>query len=331
MAKVKYADEAIMPDVQYGKHENRKHGFEHPWEGVGQSIAGQPQEAWAKIAGLDWELEKQHAFYGPEDGSRCVRIKNRRTWVKKGTDEVFINQCGLSWEPLQNRKMLDFVGQYSKAGGVVPEVAGTLKDERIPFVLARINKDIEPAKGDKLRSYLLFSFPHIVGQSIRIRTYSLRLLCENGMFSTNRATEYQQSHIGTFDFEAAKERVNQAHKELEEAEKRYKTIMKLKLSIDEAISQVLVPVFEPKLLKDEKRKNDLANPEVHGKKIEAIVQSIREGAGATPGTGWGVLNGVTHWADHVAGKTKATRLFNSLMGDNSRKKAAVEKRLLELA
>jgi phage/plasmid-like protein (TIGR03299 family) len=330
MARVKNVDEAIMPDVQYGKHENRKHGFEHPWEGIGQSIEGKPQEAWAGIAGLDWQLEKQHAFYGPSDGSKCVRIPNRRIWVKAGTQRVFA-QCGIHWEPLQNDKMLEFVGQYSKAGGIVPEVAGTLKDERIPFVLARINKDIEPAKGDKLRSYLLFSFPHIVGQAIRIRTYSLRLLCENGMFSTTRATEYSQSHIGEFDFEAAKERVNQAHKELEEAEKRYRVIMKLKLSIDEAISQVLVPVFAPNLLKGDKAKNDLSNPEVHGKKIEAIVQSIREGAGATPGTGWGVLNGVTHWADHVAGKTKPTRLFNSLMGDNSRKKAQVEKRLLELA
>jgi hypothetical protein len=65
--------------------------------------------------------------------------------------------------------------------------------------------------------------------------------------------------------------------------------------------------------------------------VHAILESYRNAPGAIEGTGWGLLNGVTHWADHVAGRNASTRAHRAWFGDRAEKKVAVERRLLELA
>jgi hypothetical protein len=91
-----------------------------------------------------------------------------------------------------------------------------------------------------------------------------------------------------------------------------------------------VPVFMPEIL-DKPVFADIMNPDVMPDKISAIVNSIQTAPGAINGNGWGVLNGVTHWADHVAGRDNASRMFRSWMGDYSNLKLETEKKLLELA
>ena len=127
-------------------------------------------------------------------------------------------------------------------------VAGALREGGLVFALARINKEFEVGKGDRIKSYLMFSSPHRVGEAIRVKTLTLRLVCMNGLFTTNHAVEYSQSHIGMFDFAKARERVNFAHDELAEAEKRYKRIRALKMNIDDAMNKVLAPILAPDLV-----------------------------------------------------------------------------------
>jgi hypothetical protein len=50
--------------------------------------------------------------------------------------------------------------------------------------------------------------------------------------------------------------------------------------------------------------------------------------GAEPGNGWGVLNAVTYYADHIASRTADKRLANSWMGKTGNQKQQVLKALL---
>jgi len=73
------------------------------------------------------------------------------------------------------------------------------------------------------------------------------------------------------------------------------------------------------------------DPKEQNKHLSEILWSINKAPGATPNNGWGVLNGVTHWADHMAGNKADARLFNSWLGERSRLKLAVNDALLEMA
>ena len=48
--------------------------------------------------------------------------------------------------------------------------------------------------------------------------------------------------------------------------------------------------------------------------LQDVLWATEKAKGATPGNGWGVLNGVTYWADHIAGNSMDSRLFNSWLG-----------------
>lgn len=295
-----------------------------PWAGFGTVIPpDMPRAEWAKASGLDWELKRNHKFWSEnQDKGPYTRIPNKFAWTRG--DEVYA-ETGFAWQPLQNVDALNFMAEYAEAGGVTVEVAGAMAGGKVPFCLARINREFEIGKGDRVKSYLVITSPHIVGQSIKVKTLTMRLICLNGMTSTNESSEYSQSHIHAFNFDMAKERVAFAHEELGKMEKRFKTISKLKLNIDDAMRKVIIPVFEPELTKVE----DVT--ETGSRKLNEILTSILHSPGAQPETGWGVLNGVTHWADHVAGRSSSARLMSGWLGKNNKAKHKVENLLFEMA
>jgi hypothetical protein len=59
--------------------------------------------------------------------------------------------------------------------------------------------------------------------------------------------------------------------------------------------------------------------------------AVDKAPGATPGNGWGVLNGVTYWADHMAGREADARMFRSWLGHTGQRKQAVKEELLAMA
>ncbi len=65
--------------------------------------------------------------------------------------------------------------------------------------------------------------------------------------------------------------------------------------------------------------------------LRQVLHSYVKAPGAAPGTGWGVLNAVTHWADHVAGNKASTRFDKAMFGVNAKLKNRVANELLELA
>lgn len=311
---------------------------EVPWHGLGKEV---PQnvsvEEMTEAAGLRWTLEK----VGPlsavtETDQGPVEIKTDRFAVVRSTDRKVMTVCAGAWEPMQPVEVMEFMRDYVAAGEATLETAGSLRGGKVIWSLARLNHSFEVTAGDRVGGYLLITAPNEVGKGITVRTTTIRVVCANtmamAMDAENGQTEYRQSHIGGFREEDAKEAVGRAHERLAEAERRAKTISKLKLSIDDAVQNVLAPVFFPAATEEAL---ELINAEgSRPKRLEEIITSIRTAPGQDGGvqdTGWGILNGVTHWADHVAGRTAEARLHRSWLGDNGVAKRRVEQKLLELA
>ncbi len=305
---------------------------EVPWHGLGNRVdANTSPEDMEKAAGLDWKVHLSPLYAEAPNGD-VIEVPDRFALIRDKDNKV-LTVAGSRWKPLQNADMLGFMRDYVAAGGATLETAGSLHGGKIVWGLANLNHSFEVTKGDKVNGYLLFTSPHEVGKSILLSTTSVRVVCQNTMTIAMRqgTVEYRQSHIHDFDVDAAKAAIENAHECLDRAAKQAKTLSKLKLGIEDAVKKVLVPVMFPEIAEDDEMLTHIMNQETQPKNLQQIIHTINTGPGATPENGWGVLNGITHWCDHVAGRSSSTRLFRSWVGDLRQLKLDVNDKLLELA
>lgn len=305
-----------------------------PWHGLGARVDSNVSvEEMLEAAGLGWELERKPLMADMGDGE-MLPIEDKSAWIRN-TDRRIMAVSSNNWRPLQPAETIGFMRNYVAAGAATLETAGSLRDGKVVWGLARLNHDFEVRAGDKVNGYLLITSPNTVGSAITIRTTTVRVVCANTMALAEQGgtVQYRQNHMSQFDVEAAKAAVGEAHEQLLRAEQNAKTLDRLKLSISDAITKVLVPVFHPEIAEDAEVMRQIEKPQVMPKKLAQILESVERAPGnkEIADTGWAVMNGVTHWADHVYGHNAGTRMMRSWMGDNSRHKLEVERRLLELA
>jgi phage/plasmid-like protein (TIGR03299 family) len=304
-----------------------------PWHGLGARIedSATPEE-FLKAAKLDWKvnLYPLTAKVGDEE----ISIPGRFALIRDNDNQV-MTVTGSAWKPLQNSETLDFMTRYCAAGGAKMETAGSLRNGKIVWGLAKLAHSFEVRPGDRVEGYLLITSPHVVGQAITVRTTTVRVVCANTMALAERSQDsevhYRQSHLSVFDVDAAKAAVENAHEELASCERRAKTLDKLKISAEDAVRKILVPTFMPEIMTDSDLIKNIMNADVMPRKIAEILQSVENAPGAIADNGWGVLNGVTHWVDHVQGQGAESRMYRSWVGDYGRKKLEVEQRLMNLA
>lgn len=299
-----------------------------PWHGIGARVDKCVSiDDMLQAAGLNWQVNL-HPLHAIIDGEP-VHVPGRFALIRD-TDRRVLTVTGKSWWPLQNADTLGFMRDYVEAGGATLETAGSLRKGKIVWGLARLNHSFDVRPGDRVNGYLLITSPHEVGKAITIRTTTVRVVCANTMAMANATgtVNYRQNHLTAFDISAAKEAVGNAHEQLAEAEKRAKTLANLKLSLQDAVKLVLAPAleFETSGLDD----GQIMDTALQPKSLQEIIESINTAPGAIPDNGWGILNGVTHWADHVTGHNNATRMFRAWVSDTGALKLDVEKRLLEL-
>lgn len=312
-----------------------------PWHGLGARVDQSTSvEEMQKAAGLDWEILRLPLQVAPSDDTpeefECIDVPERFAHVRS-TDGKLMAVSSPAWKCLQPKDTLGFMKNYVEAGAATLETAGSLRGGRVVWGLARLNHSFEVTKGDVVNGYLLITSPNEVGKAITVRTTTVRVVCANtmamAMSGGNGETQYRQSHMKAFDVDAAKEAVGNAHEQLAHAEQNARTLQKLKLSISDTITKVLVPVFYPEATEDEDHMAALHAEEHQPKMLKQVLASIEQGPGAdvSSDTAWDVLNGFTHWSDHVAGRSAEARMHRSWLGDNMIKKLEVERKLLELA
>lgn len=314
-----------------------------PWHGLGARVDSDVSvEEMLEAAGLNWHMKKVPLTLGWDGSDETadwagVSVPNRYAHVRN-TDGKIMAVASENWQPLQPADTLGFMRDYVAAGAATLETAGSLREGKVVWGLARLNHNFEVRPGDRVNGYVLITSPNTVGTAITVRTTTVRVVCANTMALAHAAGEdglhYRQTHMGEFDAEAAKAVLGEAHEQLAVAERNAKILDGLKLSASDAVAKVLAPVFFPEVVEEgPEAVESLMLPESQPKKMVELLTSIVESPGnrEIAGTGWAVLNGVTHWADHVAGRSASARLNRAWLGDTGRAKLDVEKKLLELA
>lgn len=302
---------------------------EVPWHGLGEYVADAPTPTAAlKTAGIDWRVNKEKLFLA--DGKDVFG----HYALVRDSDGKVLDVVGKDYHPHQNRDTFKLFDAFAKAGGATMETAGSLKGGKLIWGLARLKRDIEVTKGDKLRNYLLLASPHEQGKSAIFKATNVRVVCMNTMTMALRevSTEMRIHHRKEFD-DSILDRAKDVFGVTEEVhngfEKNAKKLSKIKVNMDDVV-RILAPVFQ-KGDDVEQLVTHRTEAGVFAPRMKLLLDVYERAPGAVPGNAWGVFNAVTYWADHLASRTPDKRLERAWVGKTAQLKDKVLSTLLDMA
>jgi phage/plasmid-like protein (TIGR03299 family) len=317
---------------------------ERPWHGLGQQmLPGASADDMKKAAGLDWSIGMQPLWTKDSEGN-LVEVPSHRVAVRS-SDGAQFTVASDRWTPTQNEAFFEFAREFAAETGSFVETAGSLRGGKTPFTLININRDFFVGRSeDVVKNYLLLSWSHVVGKANKAKAVSTRVVCANteAMAMRERGMEVSQTHSAVFDFGAVRGMYDLAVAAAARQEADYNKLATVKLGqfdVVKFLQPLLQPVTEEKLaeldLTEEGFQRALwqGTVKLNGP-LEDVLDSMQTAPGATPGqeqTGWSVLNGMTYWTNHRAGRVRDARLTSAWFGDRADMVANAKQKLLELA
>ena len=305
--------------------ETMAYAGEVPWHGLGVPVSNDltPNQMMKK-AGLDWTVEQIDSYVTVGD----KKIPTGMKALVRSSDNKVLTQVGKNWDPVQNEEAFEFFSEYCLAGDMSMETAGSLRDGKMVWGLAKVKESFDIGKNDQVDSYLLFANPHEYGKSIDIRFTPIRVVCNNTLSMALASVKNQGAklnHRKVFDADHVKETMGLASEKFSQ----YKDVAQFLASKNfsaKALVQYYNEVF-PRTYQGKKpvtveKFEDLSTT---GQDAYSVLET-QPGAEMGAGTWWQALNSVTYLTDHKMGREADSRMASAWFGRNqTRKIKAVEK------
>lgn len=304
-----------------------------PWHGLGQALTPDADvDTWRKEAGLDWEIERSPVLYEPAVKSLyqdVLAVPDRHVLYRSDT-RAALSVVSDSYQIVQPATVLEFFRDLVGAAGFTLDTAGSLFGGRKLWALAKVADDFRLRGQDALKGYLLLATSCDGSFATRAQFTSVRVVCNNTLQmarkdgSTPRITV---PHSTTFDIASVKRSLGvseQAWADFTDLADRLSNI-----KVNQAFAEKwLVETFgDPdKTLEEQPSKRTMVS----------VWQSITLSPGSqlksARETAWGLVNGVTHYIDHVRrAKTPAHRLDSAWFGEGAEIKKKAVSVALQLA
>jgi phage/plasmid-like protein (TIGR03299 family) len=299
-----------------------------PWHGLGVKVSNDltPTQM-LKAAGLDWTVDPVELF--AEVGSKRLPTGHRA--LVRSSDQRVIEVITDDWNPVQNEAAFEFFNDFVAHGDMSMETAGSLKDGKIVWALAKVKESFDLFGGkDRVDAYLHFTNPHQYGQSIDVRFTPIRVVCNNTLtLSLNSKSKnmVKVSHRREFDADQVKEALGIAKQKLA----KYKEMAEF-LSQKQYSNENVVDYFKrifPVLTTKEESKKVLSNSAERG--LEIVKFDSQPGAEYGKGTWWEVFNATTYMIDHEIGRSVDARLTSAWYGANKNLKTKALETAVEMA
>lgn len=304
-------------------HEVEKMFFvgETPWHGLGHRLEAAPTSAEAiKCAGLDWAVETV-PLVTSDTTAPVPAVATRRV-----TDGSILGVVGTGYKPLQNTEAFGFFDPFLAAGEASLHTAGSLRNGRRVWVLAKINRApsvILP--GDEVEKYVLLSNSHDGTLAVRVGFTPIRVVCANTMalaHGSEGSKLIRIRHSGNVvaALDEVRNVMNTANQNFEATAEQFRRMARRGCNEDD-LKKYVQRVFPA------------VNVDVPGRSrvLESIQRLCVEGRGAerpgVRGTYWGAYNAITEHLAYERGRSPDSRLDNLWFGDG----ANLNARALEVA
>lgn len=294
--------------------ENMFYVNEVPWHGLGVKLNSPPTiEEAIRCGGLDWKVSRKQLVM-EESNIKVPAFANVRD-----TDQSVLGIVGPTYRPLQNVDAFKWFQPYVDSGEVELETAGSLRQGRHVWVLARIKRDpIEIVANDAVLSYILLSNSHNGTASIRAGLTGVRVVCANTVAAAHTSASSKLLKIRHTD--AAPAALEDVRNSLDLAYREFKTTTEgMKQMASKGVTPATLQkyvrlVFEPKIVLD----NEEAQEKLD-RQLARVIPLFEKGRGndmpGVKGTMWGAYNAVTELLTWERGRSNDTRLENLWLGD----------------
>jgi phage/plasmid-like protein (TIGR03299 family) len=318
---------AHMLEIVEGKAQMAYAG-DVPWHGLGVKVSNDltPLQM-LKAAGLDWTVDPVELF--AEVGDKRLATGHRA--LVRSTDQRVIDVITDDWNPVQNEQAFEFFNDFVAHGDMSMETAGSLKDGKIIWALAKVKDSFDLFGGkDRVDAYLHFTNPHQYGQSIDVRFTPIRVVCNNTLtLSLNQKSKnmVKVSHRRQFDPDQVKEALGVAKQKLAKYKEMAEFLSKKRYT-NENVVDYFKRIF-PVLTTKQDSKKELSNSAERG--LEIVKYDSQPGAEYGKGTYWELFNAVTYMTDHEIGRSVDARLTSAWYGANKNLKTKALEMALEMA
>ena len=200
---------------------------EMPWHQMGIIIEDAPtSEDAIRLAGLDWSVNQEKIYLS--DGTE---VKGSYANVRS-SDGKPLGIVGERYRIVQNVDAFAFTDALL-GEGVRYETAGSLKDGKVIWMLARMPEQIE-ILGDKIDPYMVFTNTHEGSGAVRVCMTPVRVVCNNTLnMAMSRAKRvWSARHTGsiTDKLDEAMETLRFANQYLEATKETFEELHKVKLN-----------------------------------------------------------------------------------------------------
>lgn len=222
------------------------------WHGLGIVLPESPtSEDAIRYAGLDWTVEQKPIFL--QNGTQIMgSYANVRS-----SDGKPLGIVGDRYKIVQNLDAFSFTDALL-GEGVTYESAGSLKDGKVVWLLAKMPDTIE-ILGDKVEPYLVFTNTHDGSGAVRVTMTNVRVVCNNTLnMALNRAKRiWSARHTGSIQnkLDDAMETLQFANDYIKAQKETFEELHKVKLSDTTLYRTIqnIVPIGED--LSDRQKEN----------------------------------------------------------------------------
>lgn len=309
--------------------ETMAYAGELPWHGLGEKVSNDLSPAQImKKAGCDWEVEKRPMTYVANGQMKMVTGKKA---LVRSSDDSLLDVVGDDWNPIQNKDAFEFFSEYVMAGDMEMHTAGSLKEGRNVWALAKIKDSFTILGDDQVDSYLLFSNPHQYGRAIDIRFTPIRVVCNNTLtlsLESKSVNSVKVGHRSTFDPNVVKQTLGIAHEKFAKYKEMAEFLASKRFTADSLIKYYNeVFPFTHKAAQSVDKVEHLSKT---AKEAFAVLET-QPGARFGEGTWWQALNSVTYLTDHKLGRSNDSRLQSAWFGINQARKLKAVNKAVEYA
>ena len=298
-----------------------------PWHGLGCKVSNNltPVQM-MQAARADWKVREAES-YVTFDGKQI--LTGKKCLIREDTGKI-LTHVGRDWHSFQNIKAFEFFNEYIQTNVMDMDTAGSLKDGKIVWALAKVkDTSFDLFGGDRVDSYLLFSNPHQYGKSINIRFTPIRVVCYNTLtwaLGVEAKRGVRMSHAIAFDEEGVKKTLGIAREEFASCKEMAEFLGKKQYSKDS-----LYEYYSEIFLKDSSNLDKKISEIVGNAKRCLELVETQPGAEYAKGSWWQAFNSVTYLTDHIQGKTREGRLYNQWYGKNQLRKIKAAEKAVEYA
>lgn len=303
---------------------------ELPWHGIGREVRPDATtEEMIKESGLNWMADLQPLF--TTVNGKQVAIDSHKA-VVRDRDNRILGVVGSMYRPLQNFEAFKFFDPFIESGLAQYEVAGSLRDGKRVWVLAKVKgKPMEIVKNDVVNKYILLSNGHDGTLSVRAGFTGVRVVCNNTMHMAHTSAESKLIRLRhnvnvVKSLDTIREIMNLANESFDATAEQYKFLAKHTVSVKEL--QKYINVVLSLKLETEKEFKD-------SKALATVVNLFDHPRGGyikgVSGTWWGAYNAVTEFFTHENGKNADNRMSSVWFGRNAKRSAEALDTALKMA